>query len=332
LFNRRPVTRLLAGLAFLALVAAGAHLGFGQDPAPPLEGGTLRVEVDVVSLYATVKDRRGALVTDLEASDFEVREDGRRQEVRYFARETDRPLTLALLFDTSGSQQAVLQEEKEATIRFLRQVLRPSDLALLMTFDTDVFLQQDFTSDVERLEAAVHRTRIHAAGPPGPVQGPFPTAPIAGTRLHDAVFLAAEEKLAGEVGRKAIILITDGQDTGSKVNEKRALEVAQRSDVMIYAVVIADPHLYARFGYPYEGTSVMKRMTRETGGRAIFPRNARDLKEAFDEIAAELRSQYYLGYTPTHRARDGRFRKVEIKVKQGGLRVQARRGYYAPQF
>jgi len=315
--------------AALPLLLLGwSLLATGQQP--PTSGGTLRVEVNVVNIYCTVKDKRGALVTDLGKTDFEVLEDGKQQEVKYFARETDRPLTLALLVDTSGSQEAVLAVEKDSASQFLRQVLRSSDLSLLITFDLSVDLLQDFTSDTDRLEESLRRARINAAGPPAGIQGPFPGKGTVGTRLYDAVYLAAREKLGAEVGRKAIILISDGEDFGSDVKEEEALEAAQRSDTMIYAIGIADPRLYEMaFGRPYRGDEVLKKLARETGGRAIFPRKMADLPDAFDQIAAELRSQYSLGYTPTNAAHDGRYRKLEVKLKRDGLRVQARRGYYA---
>lgn len=319
----RPVLFLTIGL--LVALAWGAP---GQEPPAPPAGGTLRVEVDVVNIYCTVKNKKGGLVTDLEKNDFDVYEDGRKQELRYFVRETDRPLTLALLVDTSGSQRQVLPAEKEAGAQFLRQMLRPSDLAALLTFDVSVDLLQDFTPEAERLERALARARINAPGSPvNP--GPFPTKPT-GTRLYDAVYLAATEKLAPEAGRKAIIVVSDGVDFGSTVNEKEAIEAVHRSDTMVYAIGIADPGFYG-FGFAYRGGDALKKLAQDTGGRAIFPSDLEELQEAFDQIAAELRSQYSLGYTPTNRSRDGRFRKVEIKVKRPDLRIQARRGYYAPK-
>ncbi|MCI0403684.1 MAG: VWA domain-containing protein [Acidobacteria bacterium] len=321
--NKRPGLRALLALAALVCVAGGAWWTSAQEPPPPPEH-RLRVEVGVVNLYCTVKSGKGALVTDLEQSEFEVSEDGKRQEVRYFARETDRPLTLGLLIDTSGSMRNVLPVEQETGAQFLRQVLRESDLALLMTFDVNVDLMQDFTSEPDRLEAALKRTRINA-----PVAaGPIPRNP-AGTRLYDAVYLASRQKLAGEVGRKALIVISDGVDQGSDVKLKEAIEAAHRADTIVYAIGITDPAFYEFRGGYFDGRGILNELAKETGGRAIFPRGPEDLKEAFDQIAAELRSQYYLGYSPTNSARDGRFRKIEVKVKRGGLKVQARRGYYA---
>jgi VWFA-related protein len=312
----------------LALLASPL-LSLGQEPVPPPPpAGTFRVEVDVVNVYCTVKDKKGRLIPDLQAEDFEIKEDGKNQELRYFSRETDRPLTLALLVDTSISQQKVLGAEKVAVAQFLQQILRPSDLALLITFDVNVDLLQDFTQEAERLEHALARARINT-----PVDlGPFPRRGAAGTRLYDAVSLAAREKLGSEVGRKAIILVSDGVDSGSHFSEKQALEAAQRNDAMIYAIGIADPGYYwSAVGRPYTGSGPLKKLAKETGGQAYFPSGPDKLRETFEQIAKELRSQYSLGYTPINRARDGSFRKIGIKVKGRGLRVQARRGYYAPR-
>lgn len=323
--------KVRAVLLLTVVAAAGLAVAApGQQPPPP-PGEVFRVEVDVVNLYCTVKDGKGGLVTDLEPGDFEIRENGKLQELKYFARETDRPLTLALLVDTSGSQRQVLPVEKQAAAQFLRQVLRPSDLALLITFDVNVDLLQDFTPEVERLQKALERARINAPGTPvNP--GPFPQDRVIGTRLYDALYLASREKLGPEVGRKALIVVSDGEDFGSSVDDKRAIEASHRSDSMIYAIGIADEQVYLQgMSRPYRGRGVLEKLAEETGGRAIFPSSVDELQKAFDEIAAELRSQYSLGYTPANRAHDGSFRKIEIKVKRSGLRVQARRGYYAPR-
>ncbi|MFB3094548.1 MAG: VWA domain-containing protein [Candidatus Acidiferrales bacterium] len=318
--------RPAAALAGLLLLAGGLNHAASQQPPPPTASETLRVDVRVVNVYCTVKTKKGALITDLETSDFEIREDGKKQELRYFVRETDRPLTLALLLDTSISQKAVLPIEIETAAQFFRQVLRPVDLALLMSFDVNVDLLHDFTSDVEQLQESLQLARINS-----PVDlGPFPRTRTAGTRLYDAIYLASREKLGPEVGRKAIILVTDGFDSGSSKKEKEALEAAHRGEIILYAIGVADPHFYQSRGGTLIGASVLKKLARETGGLAVFPRNPEQLRRAFEQIATELRSQYILGYTPTNRAYDGRFRKIEVKVKRKGLKVQARRGYYAP--
>lgn len=312
------------------MLAGSGLLALGQQAPPPAvsPGGTLRVQVDAVQVYCTVTNKKGGLVTDLEAGDFELREDGKRQELRYFARETDRSLTLALLVDTSISQKDILSIEKQTAAQFVEQVLRPGDLVLLVTFDVNVDLLQDFTSEPDRLRRALDRARINAPQELDVI----PSSRAVGTRLYDAVYLASKEKLGPEVGRKAVVLVSDGEDYGSKVSEEQAIEAAQRSDTMIYSIGIADPNFYLRsVGRHYVGSGYLKELARETGGRAIFPSGPEKLREAFDRIAEELRSQYSLGYIPINSDRDGRFRKIEIKVKRKGLRVQARRGYYAPE-
>jgi len=323
---KKTTFMVLAALSITA-VAGLALLPAAQQPPEP--SATLRVEVPIVNIYCTVKDRNGRLVTDLTAEDFEIKEDGKQQEIRYFARETDRPLTMALLVDTSISQQGVLPVEKDTASAFLRQVMRPSDLALLITFDINVDLLQDFTQEVARLERALGRARINT-----PVAlGPFPQSTTRrGTRLFDSVYLVSKQKLAGEVGRKAVILMTDGVDAGSDMKELDALAAAQRSDTIIYSIGISDPEFYGFSGDLGHGRGVLKKLSEETGGRAYFPSKPEKLHEAFDQISQELRSQYSIGYAPANRARDGRFRKIEVKVKSKGrdLRVQARRGYYAP--
>jgi len=340
LFQRTKKTSILATMtpkairsryftALLLVLGLGTSLADAFLPATAQEqlpAGRLRVDVEVVNIFCTVKDRRGALVTSLQRPDFEIFEDGKKQDLRYFERETDRPLTLALLVDTSGSQQTVLPAEKEAAIAFLREVLRPSDLASLVTFDVNIDLLQDFTADLERLERAIRRARINA--PVG--LGPLPRTNAKGTRLFDAVYLTTQEKLEQEAGRKAIIVISDGVDMGSDKKLKEAMEAAQRSDTFIYSIRVADPIAYGRSGDTFVGMTILEDLARETGGRAFNVKDPDKLKDAFAQIADELRSQYSLGYSTTNHARDGRFRKIDVRVKGDGLRVQARRGYYAP--
>ena len=321
--------KLTAAATTIALIklAALAELCAQQPLPPPPTVPPLRVEVQVVNIYCTVKDKQGRLITNLDATDFEVREDGKKQIVRYFARETDRPLTLALLVDTSISQERLLPIETETATLFLQRVMQPGDLSLLISFDVNVDLLQDFTGEAERLERALTRVRINAPGPTGPFPRPGPH----GTRLFDAIYLASEEKLGPEVGRKAIVVLTDGVDAGSRVKFSQALEAAQRSDTMIYAIEIADLEWYRLNRQYYSGSGELHKLAEETGGRTLQVREPEKLAQAFDAIAAELRSQYSLGYTPTNRRADGKFRKIKVKVKRRGLKVQARRGYYAPR-
>jgi len=228
----------------------------------------------------------------------------------------------------------VLQDEKIAGAQFLREVLRKYDLAFVISFYVNVDLLQDYTNDASMLRHAMDRAKFNSGGAggglPGLGGGPLPTSNNPrGTLLYDAVYLAANEKLSKEVGRKAMILLTDGEDQGSQTRINQAIEYAQKADAIVYVIMIADRWFYGGMGY--SGDHQMKKLTEETGGRVINAGNKPEkLKEAFDQIATELRSQYNIGYTPTNNARDGSFRKVESKPKGKDLKIQARQGYYAP--
>ncbi len=294
---------------------------------------TLKVNVNVVQLFFNVKDKKGALIPNLTKNDFEVLEDGKPQTIKYFAAESNLPLTLGILIDSSGSQMRVLDMEKEVGGEFLNQILREKDLAFVISFDVNVDLLQDFTNSVHSLKAGLNRARINAppsggGGIPGLGGGPVPTASVPrGTLLYDAVYLASHDELAQQVGRKAMILLTDGEDQGSQLKIKGAIEAAQKSDSIVYVLLCADRGFYGGFGY--SGDREMKKLTEETGGRVIEVGNKFDkLKQGFDQIARELRSQYNIGYTPANAALDGSFRKVEIRSKNG-YKIQARTGYYA---
>ncbi len=297
---------------------------------------TLKVNVEVVQLFFNVKDKHGALIPNLNRDNFDIFEDGKPQTIKYFKAESDLPLTLGILIDSSGSQQRVLDMEKEVGASFLENILRTKDEAFVISFDVDINLLQDFTNSVSRLRHALNEARINtggvscAGGPIGP-QGPIPCSASGprGTALYDAVYLASHDELSHEVGRKAMVLLTDGQDEGSRLKIKDAIEAAQKADAICYVLLIADRGFYG-FGGGYSGDSEMKKLTQETGGRVIEVGNKIDkLRQAFDQIAQELRSQYNIGYTPTNTVRDGSFRKVEIKSKQGEYKIQSRSGYYA---
>jgi VWFA-related protein len=326
------------------LVLAAAVGAAGQDSAPVLRDQTgsqnqeqdqtvetLKVRVNVVQLFFNVKDKKGALIPGLTKDDFELSEDGKPQTIKYFTAESNLPLTLGILIDSSGSQARVLDMEKQVGGAFLNDILREKDEAFVIGFDVNVDLLQDFTNDVRRLKAALNKAKINTGGSstgiPGLGGGPVPTSNPRGTLLYDAVYLAAHDELAHEVGRKAMILLTDGEDQGSQLRIRDAIEAAQKSDSICYVLLIADRGFYGGFGY--SGDAEMKKLANETGGRVIEVGNKMDkLKEAFDQIARELRSQYNIGYTPTNSAQDGTFRKIELKSKQG-YKIQTRSGYYA---
>ncbi|MBZ5628137.1 MAG: VWA domain-containing protein [Acidobacteriia bacterium] len=323
--------------AALLVMLIGVSLAARAQQAPPRQGDaddvqTFKVDVNVVNVYFNVKDKHGLLVPNLVKDSFLIFEDGKPQSIKYFSAESNQPLTLGILIDSSVSQERVLPMEKEVGAAFLREVLREKDLAFVIGFDVNVDLLQDFTNDARDLRAGMNRARINGGGGgggiPGLGGGPIPNNNPKGTLLYDAIYLASYEKLAREVGRKAMIILTDGEDQGSRMKVRDAVEAAQKADVMVYVLLIADRGFYG--GWGYGGDREMKKLCQDTGGRMIEVGNKHDkLKQAFDEVANELRSQYSIGYTPTNNQRDGSYRKVEVKAK-GEYRIQARAGYYAP--
>src|ERR1700722_1626460 len=308
----RSVKKLLPATlatALAAVVAAGLVLGSSlhassarpsQTPAPTqdaAQGPVIRSQVNLVNIFATVRDHSKRIVTDLKQQDFKIQEDGQDQQIAFFSREVTLPITLALLLDTSGSEQFMLGAIQDMGGQFLGRVLRKGDEALIMSFDTDVDLLADWTDDRGLLDRAIRKTRINSPSGggminPGPVE--------------------------------AIVVGTDAQDEGSKVRKEEAIEAAQRTDTVIHILLVAD----SRFG---GNTGVARQMTEETGGRLIVANNEKHLQEAFDQISEELRSQYTLGYYPTNTARDGKFRKIKVDVSNHDDKVLARKGYYAPK-
>jgi VWFA-related protein len=323
-------TGILCSLALLAGVfaplAGPAVSGQAQQQQ---DIPTIRVGVSLVNLYATVRDKNKRIVNDLTKEDFRVLEDEKEQKIEFFSKETSLPITMGLLVDTSGSMQRMLPTEQDAGAAFLRKVMRKGDMAFVASFDKNTDLLADFSGDVEALERALYRARIVAYGPPPAVQGPFPL-PQVGTVFYDAVYVSAKEKLAGEVGRKALVILTDAQDYGSKVKLEEALEAAQKTDTVVHILLISDPDFYGRAGASYSGAGAAKKLTEQTGGRLIEVRSEKKLEEAFEQISEELRSQYTLGYYPSNNKKDGSFRKLKLEVKRDGMKALARRGYYAP--
>jgi len=292
---------------------------------------TLKVNVNVVQLFFNVKDKKSALIPNLTKDDFEILEDGKPQTIKYFAAESNLPLTLGILIDSSGSQERVLHMEKQVGGAFLNEILRDKDLAFVIGFDVNVNLLQDFTNSVDVLKTALNSARIditggRTTGTPGP-GGTVPVV-LRGTLLYDAVYLASNDELSQQVGRKAMILLTDGEDQGSQMRITDAIEAAQKSGSIIYVLLCADRRFYG--SGEYSGKGKMNQLTEETGGRVIVVGNKSDkLKNAFHQIANELRNQYNIGYTPTNTARDGTLRKVEIHARNKDYRIQARTAYYA---
>jgi len=301
-----------------------------KDQVPDKDQGkvpTFRKNVTVVNVLFTVKDKHGLLIPNLSKDHFELFEDGKPQTIKYFSTENDVPITLGLLIDSSKSMERTLPEEKVVASGFLQKVLTNRDLAFVISFDISVDLLQDLTGDLHLLRSGLDKARINTntsgmapMGNPGPV--PTAGGSNKGTLLFDAVYLAADEVLSRQVGRKAMIVLTDGEDVGSKLRLKDAIEAAQRADAVAYVLLITDPMYPSNHGD-------MSNLAEQTGGRIITVSRPDKLGKAFAEIAAELRSQYLLGFSSTNPVNDGKFRKLEVKSKDG-YKVQARKGYYPP--
>jgi len=288
-----------------------------------------RVSVDLVNVVFTVLNRRQKFVTDLRQEDFQVFEDSVPQKITNFSHETDLPLRVGLLLDTSNSIRDRLKFEQEAAIDFLHNVIRRrQDLAFLMTFDNEPQIAQDFTDDLSQLTDVIQKQRAGGV-----------------TALYDAIYDAARQRLAnpplprGEnpAVRRVLVLISDGLDTlPSSRTRTEAIQMAQRADVSIYTISTSTDWMSVTGSTPKkyhltDGDKVLQMLADETGGRAFFPYRIDDLGKSFEDIGVELRSQYSLAYVPTNRAADGRFRAIKIQAAQSGLLVRARKGYFAPR-
>jgi VWFA-related protein len=295
------VMKLLMAVLFVSVLSLHASAQF-----------TLKVGVDLVNVLFTVVDGRGRLVGNLGPEDFVVEEDGKRQTIRHFARESEVPLTIGLLIDISPSVRPVFQEEKLTAMQFLRMTMQPSDLAMVIAFDRSVTLIQDYTDNMRMLEEAIDSLELGG-----------------GTSLYDAVYLASREKLVDEAGRKAVILISDGADTTSKVKETEALVAAHQSDAVIYAISNAGRGFFSGRRGIGGDPKTLRKFAEETGGAMFFVENRNSFKKIFDQIAMELRSQYSLGYVSTNSAKDGKYRRIKIVPRNSSYKIQARQGYYA---
>ena len=321
----RSAMKVLAVCAALGAAAGTTLQALSQEPSqqPPV----IRTQVSLVNLFVTVRDKSKRIVTDLKQEDFKIAEDNQAQQIAFFSKEVTLPITLAMLLDTSGSEQYMLSSIQDAGSRFMERVLRKGDEALVMSFDSDVDLLSDFTDDRGQINRAIHKARINtpSGGSIASNPGPIGSRQITGTALYDAIYLACNEKLNTEAGRKAVLIVTDAQDEGSKVRLEEAVEAAQRTDTVVHILLVADPH----FGGGNGG--VAHKLTEETGGRTIVVNSEKHLGEAFDQISEELRSQYTLGYYPTNATHDGKFRKIKVEMNNHDLKVLARKGYYAPK-
>jgi VWFA-related protein len=302
-----------------------------QDSADeiPTSEGDVRLGTDLVNLVFTAVDRNNRAISDIRQEEITVLEDGRPQQIFTFKRETTLPINIAILLDLSGSQEYTFPQEKLAAGEFLRSIIRPGkDSASILTFQDDVDLVQGLTSRVETLSRAFDE--IQYARRFGPA-----TTRRQATALYDAVYIAADEVLGRDhdrgsgaddaATRRAIILLTDGVDNASVRKLDETIDRAWRSGVIIYSVGIGD-----RFRFEGIREDVLRRLSEETGGRAYFPRGPDDLLENFRQLESELRSQYLVAYSPSNTARDGRFRRIEVRVAgRADAQVIHRRGYYS---
>jgi len=302
-------------ITLAAVLLAGAFLLAQNPPPPPQEmatdPGTIRSEVTRVNMLFTVTDKKGRFVTDLNRDDFTVAENKKPQPILEFTAESDLPLRLAILIDTSGSITDRFKFQQEAANSFIHGVMRDQDKAIVVAFDSSAELVADLTNNVGILENAVHNLR--AGG---------------GTALYDAIYFACKERLMKDQPmykfRRAMVVLSDGEDNASQHSREQALEMAQRADTVIYTISTNITHIET------DGDKVMRYFAEETGGNPFFPFEAKDLNQSFENIANELRHQYNLFYRPEPLNNDGQYHHVVIKVKnRHDLIVRARKGYYA---
>lgn len=297
------------------------------------EAATIKVDVDIVNILFTVKSKHGGLVGNLEKGDFTLFEEGKQQDIKYFTRQTDLPLTIGLLIDVSASQGNLIGIEQNAASQFFGSVLRPKDLAFLISFGAEAELLQDYTSSPKLLRSGLDGLKVNSSTG-GLHPGPVPTVyQPRGTILYDAVQLAASDQLKGQVGRKVLVLITDGEDQGSRFKIQEAIEAAQKADAIIYGIYYVDRAFYSQGGWGFGGVSdgALRRMAEETGGHVFSVDRKNSLQDIFKQLQDEMRSQYAIGYTPTNGTKDGSFRKIDIRTGNKEWKVQARKGYYAVQ-
>lgn len=307
--------KLLAALAVLPALLT-ATLTAQEEP-------TFKTEVKVVSVLASVRNKKGAFIRDLGKDDFSVSENGRPQTIRYFSRETDLPLTLGLMIDTSMSQRRVMEAERIASYSFLEQVLREKkDHVFIMQFDLSPILRQELTSSFLKLSEALQRVDT-------PSMNDLRSQTGGGTMLYDAMFKASREIMAPQTGRKALIVLSDGVDTGSEAGITDAIEAAQKADTLIYSILFSDDTYYGGFGGGGEGRNALMRMSRETGGGYFEVSKKVSLDDVFKQLQEELRSQYNIGYVSDQPVSVSEFRKIQLTTHQKGLVIQARGRYWA---
>jgi len=342
----RPLFTLLAGFTLLAFPVADFSQSAHQEPTPPKQTQepatppagsqqppTFVREVNLVDVLLTVLDRRNKLVPELEKGDFKILDDNATQEIRYFSKQSDLPLRIGMLLDTSNSIRDRLKFEQEAAVDFLYSVLRRGkDQAFAMTFDDEPQIIQAFTGDGGSLRDQINQTR--AGG---------------GTAVYDAIFEACSKQLSNpprppgdqpDVVRRVMVLISDGDDNLSNHTRAEAIEMAQRTNVVIYTISTStqwiqlsqtDPSKSAnRKMHLTEGDEILKDLADETGGRAFFPYHVDDLNQSFQDIGDELRNQYTITYSPSNFVANGKYHRIKIEIpNHNGYQVRARRGYFA---
>jgi len=336
-----PALAILVSLTVLAFPPAGfAQQGAAQQPPPqqqpaapanPQQPSFIR-EVNLVDVLATVLDRRNKLVPDLEKGDFKITDDNAQQEIRFFSKQSDLPLRIGMLLDTSNSIRDRIKFEQEAAVDFLYSVLRRGkDQAFAMTFDDEPQVVQAFTGDGGLLRDEINKTR--AGG---------------GTAVYDAIYEACAKQLSNpprppgdqpDIVRRVMVLISDGEDNLSNHTRAEAIEMAQRTNVVIYAISTStqwiqlsqtDPNKAAdRKMHLTEGDEILKNLAEETGGRAFFPYHVDDLNQSFQDIGDELRNQYTITYSPTNFVANGKYHRIKIEIPNRSYQVRARRGYFA---
>jgi Ca-activated chloride channel family protein len=302
---------------FAAICALGALFAQNPKPVPPPQADEptrIQVEVTRVPMLFTVTDKKGRFIMNLTKEDFEVFENKRKQEVAEFSAESDLPLRIALLIDTSNSIRDRFRFEQEAASEFVKSVIKSKqDKAMLVAFDTTPDLRADLTEDTNVIEKAIRELR-----------------PGGGTAMYDAIYLACQDRLQRDQPstkyRRALIMLGDGEDNNSRHTRDQALEMAQKADAVIYAISTNLSRVET------DGDKVLKYLTEETGGRAFFPFKVEDLEVSFENLASELRHQYNLSYRPEPLIADGLFHPIDLRVRnRKDLVVHARRGYYAPK-
>ena len=320
-------TRIRTALAAAAVVAAVSVGVSGQQPVPgapsPAAAGgaqqpAFRASVDIVSLNVTVTDPQQRYITDLTSDDFQVFEDGVKQDVTLFNR-TNLPIALALLVDTSASMESRLQTAQDAAIGFARK-LRPQDLAEIIDFDSRVVVLQGFTNKVSEIESAIRKTSAGGS-----------------TSMYNAIYIALKDlkksvaTSTDEIRRQAIVVLSDGEDTSSLLPFEEVLDLAKRSETAIYAIGLRAPESSSSSNKGFkEAEFVLRQLSQETGGRAFFPNQIGDLNTVYGQIADELSSQYTVGYTSKNPKRDGAWRRVVVRTTRQGATPRTKLGYFAP--